>query len=344
MSSKSPYISFVVTSRNDNHGGDLTKRMSVFTRGLIDQCDKHHLLAELIFVDWNPPVSEAPLSKLLPRPEPSSFLTIRHITVPPEIHNEHNFSERLYLFQMIAKNVGIRRAKAPFVLCTNIDLLFSNELIAFLSKRQLSKGKYYRANRCDIPNDFNPDQPTSKLIKWAEQNIIKVNGKSSFYPNFTDTTSTLFKYWGMIPIFRLLSWVKKIISSPLRDKLNCMDTDACGDFTLMHKDDWERILGYPELEVYSLHIDSMGLYAAVAMGIEQVILPWNHRAFHISHENGWEFKNEKDKVMFYTNKPVLDWWAVHQWGVKIIKEGRTFDINGPSWGLANETLEETVVP
>lgn len=344
MTQIDPYISFVVTSRNDNHGGDLTKRMTVFTRGLIDQCEKHNLHAELIYVDWNPPQGKPPLSEVLPKPIENGCLIIRYITVPTEIHNRYNFSERLYLFQMIAKNVGIRRAKAPYVLCTNIDLLFSHELIAFLARKTLKQGKYYRANRCDIPNDFDANKPTDELLQWAQNHVQKINGKSAFYPNFSDTTSPLFKYWALIPIFQLLSKLKRAISTPLRETVNSMDTDACGDFTLMHKSDWEKIMGYPELEVYSLHIDSMGLYAANAVGIRQEILPWNQRTFHISHANGWEFKDVKDKVMFYTNKPVLDWWAVHQWGLQLLKEKKTFDINDEHWGLANESLKEVALP
>ena len=52
-----------------------------------------------------------------------------------------------------------------------------------------------------------------------------------------------------------------------------MDTDACGDFTLMHKDHWMSIRGYIELEAYSIHIDSLLLYYALALEIEQYIFP-----------------------------------------------------------------------
>ena len=340
MSDRKPYVSFVVTSRNDNHGGDLTTRMRVFTRGLIHQCDKHRLDAELVFVEWNPPQDKPRLIEVLPAPPPGSHLQIRYVIVPREVHRELQFSERLPLFQMIAKNVGIRRSRAPFILCTNIDLLFSDQLITFLAAHKLKEGHYYRANRCDIPNAIDEAWSVETLLDFAENNIEKWLGKSAYYPNFRDTTSFLFKYWGLIPVFSALSKLKRLLSSPVREKVNCMDTDACGDFTMMHRNDWEKIMGYPELEVYSLHIDSMALFAANAMGIRQVILPWDHRTYHISHTNGWEFKNQKEKVLFYTNKPVLDWWAVYQWGLQLLNEQRTFDINDEQWGFANIELEE----
>jgi len=40
--------------------------------------------------------------------------------------------DKLPLFQMIAKNVGIRRARGRFVLVTNIDILFSDAVIQFM--------------------------------------------------------------------------------------------------------------------------------------------------------------------------------------------------------------------
>lgn len=343
MGQHSPYISFVVTSRNDNHGGDLSLRMRVFIKGLIHQCDKHKLPAELLFVEWNPPKDKPLLSEVMPSPPTESFLSIKYVIVPQELHNRYAFSERLPLFQMIAKNVGIRRASAPFVLCTNIDLIFSDELMRFLAKKQLKEGHYYRANRCDIPKNIDENKSTDELLSWAQSSISKQLGKSSFYPNLSDTTSFLFRYRFMIPVFMMLSRLKKAISSPVREKINAMDTDACGDFTMMHRNDWDRMMGYPELEVYSLHIDSMGLFAANALDIKQVILPWDHRAFHISHDNGWEFDNEKKKVLFYTSKPVLDWWAVYLWGSQILKEKRTFDFNSKSWGLADTELKEVTV-
>ena len=49
---------------------------------------------------------------------------------PSVLHRRLKYADRLPLFQMIAKNVGIRRAKGQFVLATNIDILFSDELIA----------------------------------------------------------------------------------------------------------------------------------------------------------------------------------------------------------------------
>ena len=127
-----PYISLVVTSRNDNHGETLQFRMQTFLDCFLDQCRRYQLPAEIVMVEWNPPEERPPLAEALRWPADNKYCPVRIIQVPPDIHRRYQHSDRLPLFQMIAKNVGIRRARAPFVLATNIDILFSEELIRHL--------------------------------------------------------------------------------------------------------------------------------------------------------------------------------------------------------------------
>ena len=127
------HLSVVATSRNDNHGGFLTQRMQHFTDGLIAQCKRHRLRAELIMVEWNPPAERRPLAEELAWPQDCGPVDVRIITVPRELHARLPHGDKLPLYQMIAKNVGIRRARGRFVLATNIDILFSDEAMRFMS-------------------------------------------------------------------------------------------------------------------------------------------------------------------------------------------------------------------
>ncbi|PYQ06863.1 MAG: hypothetical protein DMF82_05190 [Acidobacteria bacterium] len=111
MTQSRPYLSLVATSRNDDHGGRLLERMQVFVNGFIEQCKRHRLDAELILVEWNPPPERPRLSAALRWPSEPGPCRIRIIEVPPEVHERLQFSDCLPLFQMIAKNVGIRRAR-----------------------------------------------------------------------------------------------------------------------------------------------------------------------------------------------------------------------------------------
>jgi len=107
MSEPAPYLSAVVTSRNDDHGGNLLSRMQVFTGAFIEQCKRHALAAKLIVVEWNPPPDRPSLADALRWPQDFGPCRVRLIRVAPEIHRRLRHAEALPLFQMIAKNAGI---------------------------------------------------------------------------------------------------------------------------------------------------------------------------------------------------------------------------------------------
>ena len=102
-----PQLSVVAVSRNDDHGGDMLGRMQHFVNGVIAQCCKHELKAELILVEWNPPPSRPALEEALDWPQDFGPVTVRIVTVPPDVHAQFPHAEKLPLFQMIGKNVGI---------------------------------------------------------------------------------------------------------------------------------------------------------------------------------------------------------------------------------------------
>lgn len=340
MLDKIPYLSIVVASRNDNHGGDMLQRMNIFVAGLIHQCNKYKLNCELIFVEWNPPIDKESLSEVLPKTSINDYLTIRYILVPDEIHRQYSNSDKLPLFQMIAKNVGIRRAKAEFILCTNVDLLFSDKLFEHLSRRDLKPGVFYRANRCDVSKLIYTLNSVDEQLSYAQKNTLKRLGKNFKYTNFADTNGLFFKYKAFQWFLPYLSRLKSTYATSLKDKFNELDLDACGDFTLMSKTDWERISGYVELEIYSIHIDSMGLISALAMGLKQEVFEPEACTYHIEHDGGWEFKSPSDKLKFYTKFPMLEWSAVKEAGIELLNDKKNWEFNKPNWGLADVDLKE----
>lgn len=338
--SDQPYISFVVTSRNDNHGGDMRKRMNIFVNGLIHQCNKYKLKCELVMIDWNSPDPNELLDKVLPKTTAEDFLTIRYIVVPKEIHNQMNFSEHLGLYQMIAKNVGIRRSNGNFIVCTNVDLLFSNKMFERLSRRDLKEGVFYRANRCDIPNTIQEDWSVEEQLEFSEKNIKKRLGKHPIFGVFKSTSSPIFNHKFAYPLLKFLASTKRVLIGKKRTERAMLDFDACGDFTLMSKADWEKIEGYVELQMYSLHIDSMAIYAAHAKGLLQEVFEPQACTFHMEHTGGWEIDDPIERIKFYSKRPSLDWWFVEQAGEKIIRERSNYGINDENWGLNNIELQE----
>ena len=180
---ENPYLSIVAASRNDHHAGNVLKRMRLFVSGLIAQANRHHLPVELIIVEWNPPADQLLLQYVLPKPQEGDLLALRYLIVPPAIHQRYKRSNELSLFQMIAKNVGIRRAKSEFVLCTNIDILFSDELFEILAAKNLRHDTFYRANRCDVPDLIDPSWELTQQLAWCKQNIIRRSGRNMRFKN-----------------------------------------------------------------------------------------------------------------------------------------------------------------
>jgi hypothetical protein len=169
-----PYLSIVVTSRNDDHGGKSLQRLQAFINGLLNQCEEHQLSAELIVVEWNPPDDRPRLARALGWPDKRSC-GVRIIEVPVDLHSRMRHSESLPLYQMIAKNVGIRRARGHYVLATNIDILFSDQLIRFLPKRQLEANTLYRIDRWDVLAGVPVNASLTEQIDYCRSHLIRLN-------------------------------------------------------------------------------------------------------------------------------------------------------------------------
>jgi hypothetical protein len=176
-----PYLSVVVTARNDDHGANLLQRMQAFVNGLLAQCRRHELPAELIIVEWNPLEDRPRLVEVLHWPAEREFCDVRIIEVPNELHRRFRHWQALPLYQMIAKNVGIRRALGQFVLATNIDILFSDELMKFMAERRLERGKMYRVDRWDVMSDVPVDAPAEEQLAYCRSHLIRVNAREGTF-------------------------------------------------------------------------------------------------------------------------------------------------------------------
>src|ERR1035437_9394457 len=177
-----PYLSVGVTARNDDHGGNLLGRMQVFVDAWINQAKRHNLSSELIVVEWNPPAGRDRLAQGLRRPGDKRPCEVRIIEVPPEVHGRYRHAEALPLYQMIAKNVGIRRARGEFILATNIDILFSDELVRFLASRRLEKGRMYRTDRYDVASDIPVDGTLDEQLAYCRSHAIRIFAREGIYP------------------------------------------------------------------------------------------------------------------------------------------------------------------
>ncbi|MDA7978888.1 MAG: hypothetical protein MPJ50_08990 [Pirellulales bacterium] len=428
-----PYLSIVVSSRNDNHGGDLNRRTQTFINSVAEQCQRHRLRAELIFVEWNPPEDRGPLADELDWPDCGGWCSYRIITVPREVHLGLACGDKLPLYQMLAKNVGIRRALGEHVLATNVDLIFSNELAAWLAKRPLKQGHYYRTDRYDVPMDVMGLQGSDEQLTFCRNNLLRVHTKYGTIDgaDWSYTPLPGIAWWRHMrqkirhvlsdrneargpraprpPVLRRLGsavwnmsprnavrysarmgrlsvrlargtarlakriafhyakvslasipravrfavrptqWKRASLMGLKRrlrnwtNPLGRMHTNGCGDFTLMSREDWSRLGGYAELEIFSWHLDSLLVYSAFHSGMLERHIP--HHLYHIEHRGGWTpesadglWKRLREKeIPFLTNED-LD--LLHE---RIQEAEGVYEFNDQNWGMAHRELPDEVI-
>lgn len=263
-----PYVSFVVTGRNDDYGGNFLPRMQAFVNVLLSLCDKHGLSAELVVVDWNPPEDKPPLWKVLDWPKDLKAGRVRSIGVSHDIHRRLANSARMPMFEYIAKNVGIRRARGEYLLATNPDLLYSDALMRFLASRQLSRNCFYRIDRYDISEPVPPHLSVEELLKFCAGHVTKVH-----------TINV-----PVVPETRL---------SPQR-----LHMGAPGDFLLMAREHWHHLRGYPEFKSSSV-IDCYACHMAAALGLQQCVLKSPLRIYHQEHDRSELHKRPRTDMWRY---------------------------------------------
>ncbi len=393
--SDTPYLSFVVTARNDNHGGDFLKRMQIFVHGLLEQARRHRVHCELIIVEWNPPAGKPLLAEALSWSPLSPYCSVRIIEVPPHIHNEFDFSEGLALYQMIAKNVGIRRAKGEFVLATNIDLLYSDRLFQAFASRSLRKGMMYRIDRLDAPANIPVSRSLDEQLSFCKKNVIRVNARTGTFNVIRASLELHIKLAISKVIGRTvqsIKWVFEYFVSWLPEKRTAKDffsirnvssftcnrlnrlgristkiskkirsiklagkeaalksrlhTNGCGDFTLLARSDWAKTQAYPELEMFSIHIDSLFCNLADMNGIKEMVFKERGmHLFHIEHASGWSPEHIESTLNRMRNLgvPVIDNEYYDSLIARLRSEGGKNFFNTEDWGLANESLKETVI-
>jgi len=422
MTSERPYLSVVVCTRNDDHGGGLLERTQVFMDSFLQQCEKYQIESELIFVEWNPPEDRPTLKDILRLPKNAGICRVRIIQVPKQVHMKLKKSVVLPFFQMIAKNVGIRVARGRFILATNVDIIFSDSLMAFIGRKNLSPGNLYRTDRYDIPPKIEGETLDQKLAFCLNNSVrvCRIDGTYNFetcelsriYPrknirvpdylvgfvgmaqsayldlrrfqrkqaktNSKAATQSIQSTFGIYQFAnRIYSILKQtrmprhkgelesvftglnsIMTTAIREYLTQsssfiimlstppvrLHTNACGDFTLMAREDWFRIRGYAEFELFSLHIDSLLVYSAYFAGLQEICLA--DPIFHMDHTLGWAHAEKNpDRYLQELDRrgvPYLNYEDFLSL-VATMAHSKNVTFNRKNWGLVNEQLSEISV-
>ena len=151
VSNAAPYVSVVLTGRNDGYGGDFLSRFLVTLRFNHRELTARAIPHEFVLVEWAPPAGAPLLADLIEEQCPSSLsAAVRTIVVDPAYHDAMTLNPRLVYDEYIAKNVGARRSHGEQLIITNTDIFFGRQILDRLERREFEPSVVYRAARWDL--------------------------------------------------------------------------------------------------------------------------------------------------------------------------------------------------
>ncbi len=247
-------LSAIIVSRNDNYGGHLNERATYAINSAI------HTYDEVIYVDWN-----SDKGSLLYDIEDDLFVkgNLKHIVIPPDVATQLTNSDphAQKCCEVLARNIGIRRATGDYIVSTNIDIIQpKREDIIKLIEEKGREGFFTTVSR--------------RPIEWEE---IKTFQGGTY--NFSNWSA-----------FRDHAYVN---STPrnMQEKTTPGDEysiiNCCGDFQLAPAQVWNDIKGFEEELIYPLFADTNVQKKAALKG-HKLTGVYSPPLFHINHgSKGW---------------------------------------------------------
>jgi hypothetical protein len=290
-------ISAIIISRNDNYGGHLNERATYAINSAINTYD------EVIYIDWN-----SPTHSLLWDIKDNLQLkgNLKHFVITPEIASylTNNNPDVQKCCEVLARNIGIRRATGDYIVSTNIDIIHpkrediesiinnsDNNTMITLSRREVT---------WDIIKEFHGGE--MKFQEWDKlRDYIYINSEERIYN-------------------------EKTVEGDDYSLINC-----CGDFQIAPKHIWDEIKGFEEELIYPLFADTNVQKKAVKHGFGLKAI-YNPPMFHINHgSKGWGGGGIADGI----NKKANDQYRA------IIAQEKTQ--NEASWGFGDTEIEYEII-
>eukprot|EP00928_Gymnodinium_smaydae_P073322 TRINITY_DN56542_c0_g1_i1.p1 TRINITY_DN56542_c0_g1~~TRINITY_DN56542_c0_g1_i1.p1 ORF type:complete len:1028 (-),score=89.42 TRINITY_DN56542_c0_g1_i1:77-3115(-) len=284
-----PFLSIVMTSRNDDYAGKQADRLVAHASFMVHQLMLRHCTpsTELVYVEWNPPKERPPLTELIRRGIrqgrnaslasdacPEGSLRVRVATAPSELHEQLQYEGYLSnapMAEYYAKNVGIRAAQGTFVIATNIDAIFSPGLMDFLSLKKIDKNSFYV-----IGMRFSAEDPSNTLKLPVAEGLRELEQSTSDTRRLQSTPyfkTGLYKPEFLPEAAKTFSRIctEGDIDSKMRVAANRYWDYHAGDFVLASKEHFEAVRGYPETG-FAFGVDSSMLCKFMGIGLRPVAL------------------------------------------------------------------------
>lgn len=217
-------ISAVVYGRNDNHGYNYSKRVSLSLNSLAEILD---IGDEIIFVDWNSPEGYPPLLVSIADTLSTRAINLtKVIVVPGAIHSVVvPSSAKRSIVEPHARNVGIRRAQpeSQWILSTNTDIVFVPKTPNWRKPLTETGHAYFACPRYELPEYFWESLPRTQPLQTRS----------------------------LIASFSAAYLLERAVES----HEYCL-YDAPGDFQLARRDVVLEIGGFDESMIFGWHVDS----------------------------------------------------------------------------------------
>jgi hypothetical protein len=296
-----PYLSIVITGRNDDYGGSkyFRKKHETFIRYYTKYLDKNTNFLEIVLVDYN---QVAGRKAYIDEFEWNNFKHIKNVVISNAKHKLLTNDSKYPFYGNISFNEGLRVASGKFVINISVDTFLSLAMMKYLLRKSLEEDIFYRTdlyyftqkyfrlmmfqrmwNRLSIKQIARRHSSSKgaeldvKLNSWY-QKFVKIPG--SFINHNEIKNKKFFQTRSWPPFPDLASQVNTWLED------SGLHTNASGDFILAARSKWIKINGLSEDLAWNLHVDSMALGEFCALGMKQGLFKNPLIAFHASHERG----------------------------------------------------------
>jgi hypothetical protein len=286
-------ISAIIISRNDNYGGHLNERATYAINSAINTYD------EVIYVDWN-----SPTHSLLWDIKDNLQLkgNLKHFVIPPDaaklLTNYDTHAQSCC--EVLARNIGIRRAEGDYIVSTNIDIIHPKREDIESIINNSDNNTMFTLSRREV---------TWEIIKKFHNGELKYNE------------------WDKLRDYIYVNSEERIQNETTVSGDNYSIINCCGDFQLAPKHIWDEIRGFEEELIYPLYADTNVQKKTIKHGFNLKAI-FNPPMFHINHgSKGWGGGGIADGI----NKKAND---IHR---AITFQEKTENLN--TWGYKNIDIE-----
>lgn len=210
---------------------------------------------EVIYVDWNTEGPETLADALDIRVKPEKLIIV---TVPPtqcrDLMGEHEYTHGQKCCEVLARNIGIRRATGDIIVDSNTDIIPPKREYLDVLLKELGREDMVTIAKHDVDIDL----------------LNKMYAQTHSYLSVRDLVHI---HYGVNPIskrliFPSLEMNRSMLLQLPREHHHVASSliCACGDMQIAYKETWHAIKGFEESMIKRMYIDSIVQYKVIMNG------------------------------------------------------------------------------